>query len=728
MKEKSIFFYGLNLVLLALLLVNTNVFSANVYGQAIQWNPGLAGGIPNIPVVANVRDFGAKGDGVTDDYIAFNNAIQSITGSGAVYIPAGNYLIRSSLAIGAGIVLRGDGPDKTRLLINHSGLAFDIVTYKRGTWISLTGGYTKGSTNLVVADATPFAPGKYVEIQQDNDPNIMYTLPDWNQSWGNGAVGQIAKVTAVSGNTVTIDEPLRFSYQSNLNPVIRTQGFVEYAGFENFYVERLDTSDTFVFSFKNAANCWLRNIESKKACKAHVTTQTVYRLEVRDCFFDDATNWGGGGHGYGVELGFHSINCLIENNIFKHLRHSMMVHLGANGNVFGYNYSIEPYQNEGGTWTPPDISIHGHYPYMNLFEGNIVQEIIIADYWGPAGPENTFLRNRVEAEPFRIEDSSNYQNIIGNEFLNGDIAWDTDSRYPHLIDPNTLLIHGNHVNGAIQWDPDIPDHTIPASYYLTAKPAFYGAMMWPSTGADQLNGTNPARERYLGNTPPTPTVTPTPNRTTTPVVTPTQTPVRTSTPRRTATPGRTVTPRGATPTPVRVTPTPIRETPTPAITQPPATPTPVPPPGSITVQFYNQNTTAISNQLYLNMRIVNTGSSSVALSNLKVRYYYTIDGVKPQNFWCDWSMSGTGNVTGSFVTMSTPRTGADTYVEVGFTSGAGSLAAGGNTTVQARIAKSDWTSYTQTDDYSFNSSATTFVDWTKVTGYVSGTLAWGAEP
>lgn len=30
--------------------------------------------------------------------------------------------------------------------------------------------------------------------------------------------------------------------------------------------------------------------------------------------------------------------------------------------------------------------------------------------------------------------------------------------------------------------------------------------------------------------------------------------------------------------------------------------------------------------------------------------------------------------------------------------------------------------------FSFNSSATTFVDWTKVTGYVSNVLQWGTEP
>jgi lysophospholipase L1-like esterase len=217
-------------------------------------------------------------------------------------------------------------------------------------------------------------------------------------------------------------------------------------------------------------------------------------------------------------------------------------------------------------------------------------------------------------------------------------------------------------------------------------------------------------------------VTPTP----TPVVTPIQTPVITVSPTATATPIRTTTPRRTATPRITATPTPVRTT-TPLITPTP-TATTVPPTGNIKIQFYNQSTAATSNQIYLNIKLLNTGNSTVTLSNVKIRYYYTIDGAKPQNFYCDYSPVGSSNVNGTFVTMSTAKTGADTYVEVGFTNGAGSLAAGGNTTIQARVAKNDWTNYSQTNDYSFSSSATTFVDWTKVTGYVSGALQWGTEP
>jgi hypothetical protein len=151
-------------------------------------------------------------------------------------------------------------------------------------------------------------------------------------------------------------------------------------------------------------------------------------------------------------------------------------------------------------------------------------------------------------------------------------------------------------------------------------------------------------------------------------------------------------------------------------------------PGNIKVKFYNSNTSAQSNSIYGKINLVNTGNTDINLSNVKLRYYYTIDGDKPQSFWCDWSSAGSSNVTGTFVKMATAKTGADYYLEIGFTAGAGSLKAGQNIEVQTRVAKSDWTNYNQADDYSFNSSASGYTDWNKVTGYISDTLNWGIEP
>ena len=43
-----------------------------------------------------------------------------------------------------------------------------------------------------------------------------------------------------------------------------------------------------------------------------------------------------------------------------------------------------------------DLVLHGNYPYANLFEGNILQNLVVDDSHGLNGPYNTFFRNRAD--------------------------------------------------------------------------------------------------------------------------------------------------------------------------------------------------------------------------------------------------------------------------------------------------------------------------------------------
>ena len=188
-------------------------------------------------------------------------------------------------------------------------------------------------------------------------------------------------------------------------------------------------------------------------------------------------------------------------------------------------------------------------------------------------------------------------------------------------------------------------------------------------------------------------------------VTPTHTPVITVTP---------------TPTPI-VTVTP---TPTPIIT---VTPTPTGAPnGSIKVQLFNSSTSTSTNTISPNFKIINNGTTNIDLYKVKIRYYFTNDGTNSTNYNCDWSSAGNGNITSSFTTIS--KTNADRYLEIGFSSSAGSIAPGASTEVKGRVWKNDWSNFTQTNDFSFNSTATNYIDWTSISGYISDTLIWGNEP
>jgi hypothetical protein len=133
--------------------------------------------------------------------------------------------------------------------------------------------------------------------------------------------------------------------------------------------------------------------------------------------------------------------------------------------------------------------------------------------------------------------------------------------------------------------------------------------------------------------------------------------------------------------------------------------------------------------IYATFNIKNNGTSAVNLSDLKLRYYLTKEGTASLSFWCDYAQVGTSSVSGAFATISPAKTGADTYLEISFSSSAGSIAAGGQSgDIQIRVAKTDWTNFNEADDYSFDGTKSAFSDWNKVTVYAGGALAWGIEP
>jgi hypothetical protein len=173
---------------------------------------------------------------------------------------------------------------------------------------------------------------------------------------------------------------------------------------------------------------------------------------------------------------------------------------------------------------------------------------------------------------------------------------------------------------------------------------------------------------------------------------------------------------------------PILATPTPCSNCPTATPT-TPPAVSLKVQYKAGDTAASTSQIKPFFTIYNMGTGAVALSALKVRYWFTADGASGQTWTCDYAAVTCAKVTGVVNSMGTAQTGADSYMEVSFASSAGNITPGGNSgEVQNHVSKSDFTNYTQTGDYSFDATKTAYADWNKITLYYNGTLVWGAEP
>ncbi len=150
---------------------------------------------------------------------------------------------------------------------------------------------------------------------------------------------------------------------------------------------------------------------------------------------------------------------------------------------------------------------------------------------------------------------------------------------------------------------------------------------------------------------------------------------------------------------------------------------------SLRVEMYNSETADVCTNLAPRFKLVNTGETSLALKIIKLRYYYTIDSEPlPQSFNCDWSTVGSSNVIGTLNPLTNPFLDTDYYIEISFKEMAGNLSPGQSIEIQTRITKNDWTKYHQTNDYSFNPTATNYIEWSKVTAYLDNDLIWGTEP
>jgi hypothetical protein len=130
------------------------------------------------------------------------------------------------------------------------------------------------------------------------------------------------------------------------------------------------------------------------------------------------------------------------------------------------------------------------------------------------------------------------------------------------------------------------------------------------------------------------------------------------------------------------------------------------------------------------LNLVNNGASSIPMSAIKLRYWFTKEPTGTFSTTCETTTStgGCAAITGSSTGLTPPLSGADRYWEVGFTSAAGSLAAASSSgEFRLRGQTNPLVNFTETNDYSYVNTTTSTVT-TKVTVYVNGVLVWGQEP
>lgn len=453
---------------------------------------GLQAPPPLYAAQRNILDFGGKGDSLTLNELAFDQTIASLNGQpGEIYFPPGVYLFKNTLHMRDSLILRGAGADETRFYFDlgsssQHGIRFPGQIAPPEEALPLSAPCMPGDTQLILQHN--LKPGDLLRLEW-NDSLVIYS------DWARGSAGQILEVTAAHTGEITVNHPLRIQASLSTQPRLRLITPLKDAGVECISITRLDGNAPFAsnISMEYASRCWLAGVESAQCNFGHFTLDASTQCEIYGCYLHDAFAYGGGGQGYGVVLQYTSGDNRIQNNIFRHLRHSMLLQSGANGNVLAYNFSTEPFWVEFPNDGAGEIVFHGNYPSYNLFEGNICKNIRPDGSHGLNGPFNTLFRNRTSGYGivFTSPEYQSHYNIIGNEILQGGILQGL-----YLVSGANNLEMGNSQNGnLVPLNSGIASET---SLYWSTPPAYLSAVDYVIGPPASFNtGTIPARERFL---------------------------------------------------------------------------------------------------------------------------------------------------------------------------------------------------------------------------------------
>lgn len=393
--------------------------------------------------------------------------IASTTGHRVLYFPPGTYYFKTSLNITTDhIILRGAGLSSTRLLIDAPGSSNAEIKFS-GAWVgnpyNVSAEAPSGSQSITVPGSSNLQAGDFIQIFKSAG------------KWGYGypLESQIVRISSRSGDTLNLDMKLGLNYWMSTAPQVRKIDMLWNAGVDDLKIERLNQptlENVNNLTFDKVTNGFIEDIESIKSGRAHINVYwskniTIDRNHVHGAFVQNQ-----GGYSYGISVNWGSTRVRVTDNKLWDLRHHILLQLGTNHSVVSYNSTESPFNGYN------DIALHATFANMNLFEGNRFYEGYADDSKAgqgdlePTGPGNTWFRNYANNQIGSINDLTARQNVIGNKLglirLSG-----TDHYHAASME-----------NGTVKWGSLSPTSNIPASLYLSTKPAFLGSTPWPVFG------------------------------------------------------------------------------------------------------------------------------------------------------------------------------------------------------------------------------------------------------
>jgi hypothetical protein len=544
--------------------------------RAVDWSgAGVQGGIPSGSWTQCGSTIGAYSGSAT----TINNAISACGSNQYVQLGAGTFTLSSGITwTKSNVVLRGQGADQTKLVINNntSGCSLffnaairmcagsgNIGTTAGGgpgpdfstTW---TAGYSQGTNVITLGSAASLFVGATIWLDQQDDASDGWpaagdiwecsSAPACSSEGGNSwaRVGRVHveghKVTAINGNQVTISPGVMSpDFRSAKAPGAwwgRSAVLLQNVGLENFSMDFSGSGGTGV-EMVNVTNAWVKGLRliyvgGPGSFVNHLFIVNGLHVSTQDNYFYGPTVQGNTQYAYSPQL---ASLLLFQNNIL----HNNVAPTAPNdpevGSVYGYNYV------DHAIYATSGFQQHNSGDLLNLFEGNDMGTISSDNIHGTHffltyfrnyfnGHQNNsggvaydggivlLARNRFHNIVGNVLGASTYTTYQINEAGSGNgvysFGWKESATSDDTNVRRTVFRWGNWDNATSTNDTGTNDSTgthfmssevpsgianfpnstpssqaLPASFYLNAKPSWFGNVPWPPIGPDVSNGNAP---------------------------------------------------------------------------------------------------------------------------------------------------------------------------------------------------------------------------------------------
>jgi len=261
--------------------------------------------------------YGAKGDGITDDYAAFYAAAQE--GPGVILCGAKTYRMDTALNLGSGVSVIGMGPGLT---------IFDFSNLTAGTW----GMYSIGTrTELTNLNANITAGSRTITMDAApsiSDEEIFMVCDDTNSSYSSFQAsyraGEMGIVDHVTGSAITTVKALYASYvdDANMHVYKVTPATVTFKDFS--IVGPSDGAAIQGLNISLGYKCKIENVESYNWQTAAITINGCLDTIINGVNARSIINAATVGYNYGIGI-YSSYHTEVANSFALADRHAITV-------------------------------------------------------------------------------------------------------------------------------------------------------------------------------------------------------------------------------------------------------------------------------------------------------------------------------------------------------------------------------------------------------------------